>query len=76
MECLKSNLTNEISYPLKEIDEQDRRTMLMNNIERGRHKSALEVENFPSITKLIKQYLELGYGIPLTVYSIKHIPGA
>ena len=51
----KSNHINGINYPLNDIDKHARTTMLENSIKRGNHKSALEDDQQPNVTKLMKQ---------------------
>ena len=53
-ECFKSNHINGINYPLNDIDNNTRTTMLANTIERGNHKSALEDDHRPNVTQLMK----------------------
>ena len=50
----KSNHINGINYPLNDIDENARTTMLENSIKRGNHKSALKDDQQPNVTKLMK----------------------
>ncbi|KAL7529787.1 hypothetical protein ACHAXR_003160 [Thalassiosira sp. AJA248-18] len=50
--------------------------MLEKSIERGNRNSVLNDEQHPHVTKLMTQDVELGYGIPLTVKSLRNIPGA
>jgi hypothetical protein len=45
--------------------------MLKASIEKGIHKPALSEEHRPVVTKLTTQDAELGYGIPLTVESLR-----
>ena len=45
-------------------------------IERGNHKSALSDKQRPVVTKLMTQDVELGYGIPLILESLKKIKQA
>ena len=61
---------------MEELDESERKSILHESINKGNHKSALTEEYRPTVTKLMKQDVELGYGIPLSVECIKQIPGA
>jgi len=75
-EHFKSNYINGIDYPIEQLDDEARNSMLAKSIERGNHKSALSDEERPHVTKLMSQDVELGYGIPLTVECISKIEGA
>ena len=75
-ERFKSNYINGIDYPLEPLDNEARRAILANPIERGNYKSALSDEERPHVTKLMQQDVELGYGIPLTVDCVSKIQGA
>ena len=65
------NHVDEIDYPLKPLEECMRKEMLKKTIDRGNHKSALSEDERPHVTKLMKQDVELGYGIPLTMAYIE-----
>ncbi|KAL7525801.1 hypothetical protein ACHAXR_002849, partial [Thalassiosira sp. AJA248-18] len=70
------NHLNGIDYPVDSLSQEECSSMLEKSIERGNHKSALDDEQRPHVTKLMNQDVELGYGIPLTVESLRSIPGA
>jgi len=72
----KSSHLNGIDYPIDEIDDAERKVILEATLERGNHKSSLSDEERPHVTKLMKQDVELGYGIPLSINCIRNIPGA
>ena len=68
--------THGISYPVNDLDEETRQSMLQQSLARGNHKSALDDEHRPVVTKLMTQDVELGYGIPLTVDCLSNIRNA
>ena len=70
------NHTHGIDYPINGLSDEDCSAMLETSIERGNHKSALNDEHRPVVTKLMAQDVELGYGIPLTIDSIRKIKQA
>ena len=75
-ERFKLNHLNGIDYPVNDLSKEDRISMLDRSIERGNHKSALNEEQRPTVTKLMAQDVELGFGIPLTIESVRKMPGA
>ena len=44
--------------------------MLEHSIKQGNHKSALSNKHRPTVTKLMTQDVELGYGVPLTLEAL------
>ena len=70
------NHVDGIDYPLKSINEGNRIAMLNKTIERGNHKSAMSEEERPRVTKLMRQDVELGYGIPLTLDCVNKLKDA
>ena len=52
--------THGISYPVDDLDEETRQSMLKRSLTRGNHKSALEDEHRPVVTKLMTQDVKLG----------------
>ena len=75
-ERFKLNHLNGIDYPVNDLSEEDRTTILERSIERGNHKSALDEEQRPNVTKLMAEDVELGYAIPMTIESVRKMPGA
>ena len=66
-----------IDYPfVDEISEEDRLSMLHENIERGNHRSALASDNRERVDKAIRSDVELGYGIPLTIEGVMRLKDA
>ena len=70
------NHTHGISYPIDDLSSEECSAMLTRSIERGNHKSALDEEHRPVVTKLMAQDVEFGYGIFLTVESLTKIDQA
>jgi hypothetical protein len=72
----RHNTINGIDYPAPDLDEDTRITDLMEQIQRGNHKSALEPEALEHVSKAMKSDVQLGYGIPLTIDCIKRLKHA
>ena len=70
------NTTRGVDYPISEIDETTREQELIRQIEKGNHKSALAPEARIHVDKAMKSDIQLGYGIPLTIDSIKKLKHA
>ena len=62
-----------IYYPLKKINKGTQKSNLDKTIKRGNHKSALSKIERPYVTKLMKQDVELGKEIPLTLECIQNL---
>merc|ERR1719148_252501 len=69
--------TNGIDYPFTgPMSEEKRIKMLDENIKRGNHKSALKEEDMHHVTKLMRQDVELGYAVPISLECITKLKGA
>ena len=65
-ERFKENSTKGIDYDISELPEEERVKELIDQIERGNHKSALTQEAEPIVSKLMSEDVTLGYAIPIT----------
>ena len=57
------------------MSEEERVQILDDNIQRGNHKSALTKEDRHHVTKLIRQDVELGYAVPISLECITNLKG-
>ena len=69
-ERFKQNLSHGIDYPISPLSDVECKNMLEHSLQQGNHKSALNDEHRPVVTKLMTQDVELGYGIPLTLEAL------
>ena len=69
-ERFKQNLSHGIDYPISPLSDVECKNMLEHSLQQGNHKSALDDEHRPVVTKLMTQDVELGYGIPLTLEAL------
>lgn len=65
-----------ISYPFKPLDEETRLELLQKQLKKGNHKSALEKEAKPYVTKAISTDVVRGFGIIMTTDCASKIKGA
>jgi hypothetical protein len=70
------NSTHGIDYPAREIDEETRKEDLLNQLQKGNHKSALDPSAKEHVAKAMISDIELGYGIPITIECIKQLKHA
>jgi len=61
-----TNITKGISYPIKPLDEDTRLELLEKQLKKGNHKSALEDEAKPYVTKAIQTDVIRGFGLIIT----------
>ena len=65
-ERFKSNMTHGISCPLNDIPEETRIEEMQKTIKHGNHKSALEKEAIPHVSKAMQTDVVRGFGIIMT----------
>ena len=70
------NTIHGIDYPAKDLPEPVRRQDLIEQIEKGNHKSALHKDARAHVDKAMHSDIELGYGIPITIECIKKLKHA
>eukprot|EP00956_Cyclotella_meneghiniana_P040921 scaffold209200_cov45-Cyclotella_meneghiniana.AAC.2 len=66
------NTIHGIDYPADDLPEPVRIRDLLDQIEKGNHKSALHKDARKHVYKAMISDIELGYGIPITIDCILH----
>ena len=70
------NTIHGIDYPAEDLPEPIRRKDLIEQIEKGNHKSALHKDARAHVDKAMNSDIELGYGIPVSIDCIKQLKNA
>ena len=73
-EALKHKLINGARFPIKELNEEERKGDLIERLQRGNHKSAAQHHDF--LTRALKKEVEKGWMLPLPIRAAAHIPGS
>lgn len=75
-ERFRDNMTNGISYPIRQLDEDTRVKLLHQQLNRGNHKSALKKSDRHYVTKAMETDVKRGFGIIMTRKCAERIKGA
>ena len=70
------NTIHGIDYPAEDLPEPVRKKDLIEQIERGNHKSALHKDAKAHVDKAMISDIELGYGVPINIQCIKNLKHA
>jgi hypothetical protein len=73
---IKNIIDNGMSYPLRDISEQDRIADIKFMLDRGNHKSAQLSTGAKALSKAFDKEVKYQWAIPLQPHCIKYIPGA
>ena len=65
-----------MSYKLKDLPEEVRKTDLAHMMQRGNHKSASDPDNAPTLSKNYQKEVDHGWMLPVTMECVQKIAGA